>query len=44
MFDIVIEGIAVSDALERKSRQGWNKLGQTRMRRPEPAIHVRGKK
>jgi hypothetical protein len=44
MFDIVIEGIAVADALERKSRQGRDKLGQTRMQGPEPAMHVGGKK
>jgi hypothetical protein len=31
MLDIVIEGIAVADALERKSRQGWDELAQTRV-------------
>src|SRR5262249_8424563 len=44
MLDILIEGIAVADALERKSRQGWDELAQTRVRGPEAAIHVRSEK
>src|SRR5262245_17304496 len=44
MFDIVVECVAVPDALDRKPGHGWNKLSQTRMRGSKPASHVRGEK
>jgi hypothetical protein len=44
MFDVVVKSVAVPNALERKPGRRWNQFGQTRMRKSEPAIHVRGEK
>ncbi len=42
MFDIVVEGVAIAYAFERKPGDGRDQLSQARMRRSEPAVHVRG--
>ena len=42
MLDVVVESVAVADALERKPRHERNDLGEARMRRPEPIPHVDG--
>ena len=42
MFDIVIEGVAISNAFKRQPGRGWDKLREPRMRGAEPAAHIRG--
>ena len=43
MLDVVVEGVAVADAFERELRREGNDFGQTRVRPPEPILHVGGK-
>jgi hypothetical protein len=42
MFDIVVEGVAIAYAFKRKPGDGRDQLSQARVRRSEPAVHVRG--
>ena len=44
VLDVVIEGVAVSDAFERDAGGRWHHLHQRRLRRPEPAAHIGAKK
>jgi hypothetical protein len=44
MFDIVVEGVAVADAFERKPRRERDDLGKAGVRDPEPVFHVVGQK
>ena len=42
VLDVVIERVAVADALERELRRERNEFGQARIRSPEPILHVGG--
>jgi hypothetical protein len=42
MLDVVVEGIAIPDAFKRQPGGKRNKFRQTRMRRPEPVLHIGG--
>jgi hypothetical protein len=40
MLDVVIKGIAIPNAFERKPSDSWDQLGQARMRGAKRAFHV----
>src|SRR5262245_46624472 len=40
MFDVVVERVAVSDALKRQASDRWNDLGQLRLSRVKPAAQL----
>ena len=42
MLDVVVEGIAISDAFERQPSGKRNEFRQTRMRSSEPVLHIGG--
>jgi hypothetical protein len=42
MFDVVVEGIAVPDAFKRQPSGKRDELGQARMRRAKPILHIGG--
>jgi PP-loop superfamily ATP-utilizing enzyme len=43
VLDVVVEGVAVSNAFERKTGYRWNEFGQMRLSRPKPAAQMGGK-
>src|SRR3974390_2794903 len=43
MLDVVIEGVAVADAFQRKPGGRWNGLGELGVGRAKPAAHLLGK-
>ena len=43
MFDVVVERVAVADALKGKSGSRWNEFGQFCVGRTKPATHLLGK-
>jgi hypothetical protein len=42
MFDVVVERVAVADAVKGKSGGGWNELGQVCVGRTKPAAYFLG--
>ena len=44
VLDVVVEGIAIADAIKRQSGGKGDDFGQARMRRPEPILHIGGEK
>ncbi len=44
MLDVVVQGVAVADALQREPRRERDDLGKARVRNPEPIFDVVGQK
>ena len=42
MLDIMIESVAIADAVKRKPGRGRNEFGQTRLRRTKSTVHMIG--
>ena len=44
VLDVVVESVAISNALKGYASGRWHYLHQVRMLRPEPAAHIRAEK